>query len=69
MGDAGSGLSYLDDNVGAANSWTTRNTVFAAWSMLHAARHLKDSGGIPVHGNVTTNWDLSNPEHPNPEYR
>jgi multimeric flavodoxin WrbA len=68
-GEAGPGPSYLDDNRGAKNSWTTRNTVFATWNMLHAARHLKDSGGIPVHGNITTNWDLSNPEHPNPEYR
>lgn len=69
VGEAGPGPSYLDDNRGALNHWTTRNTVFATWNMLHAARQLKDSGGIPAHGNVTTNWDLSNPDHPNPEYR
>ena len=69
VGEAGPGPSYLDDNRGAANHWTTRNTVFAAWNMLHTARRLKDSGGIPPHGNVTTNWDLSDPDHPNPEYR
>ena len=68
-GEAGPGPSYLDDNRGAKNHWTTRNTVFAAWNMLHTARRLKDAGGIPAHGNVTFNWDLSNPEHPNPEYR
>ncbi|MCW2749628.1 MAG: flavodoxin [Aeromicrobium sp.] len=68
-GEAGPGPSYLDDNRGAQNHWTTRNTVFATWNMLHTARRLKDSAGIPAHGNVTTNWDLSDPEHPNPEYR
>jgi multimeric flavodoxin WrbA len=68
-GEAGPGPSYLDDNRGAANHWTTRNTVFAAWNMLHTARRLKDAGGIPAYGNVTTNWDLANPEHPNPEHR
>lgn len=68
-GEAGPGPSYLDDNRGAQNHWTTRNTVFATWNMLHTARRLKDSGGLPAHGNVTTNWDLTDPEHPNPEYR
>jgi hypothetical protein len=24
---------------------------------------------VPAYGNRTTNWDLSDPEHPNPEYR
>ncbi|MDQ4490959.1 NAD(P)H-dependent oxidoreductase [Sinomonas sp. ASV486] len=68
-GEAGPGPSYLDDNRGAQNHWTTRNAVFAAWNMLHTARRIKDAGGIPVYGNVTFNWDLSNPDHPNPEYR
>ena len=68
-GEAGPGPSYLDDNRGAQNHWTTRNTVFAAWTMLHAARRLKDAGGIPAHGTSTFNWDLSDPDHPNPEYR
>ena len=69
VGEAGPGPSYLDDNQGARNHWTTRNTVFAAWNMLHSARHLVDAGGVPAYGNRTTNWDLSDPEHPNPEYR
>ncbi|WP_415856741.1 flavodoxin family protein [Sinomonas sp. G460-2] len=68
-GEAGPGPSYLDDNRGAQNHWTTRNTVFAAWNMLHTARRIKDAGGIPVYGNVTFNWDLSSQDHPNPEYR
>jgi multimeric flavodoxin WrbA len=69
VGEAGPGPSYLDDNRGAQNHWTTRNTVFATWNLLHTARRLKDAGGIPAHGNVTSNWDLSDPMHPNPEYR
>jgi multimeric flavodoxin WrbA len=67
-GEAGPGPSYRDDNRGARNNWTTRNAVFAAWNMLHAARSLKDGGGIPAYGNLSTNWNLSDPEHPNPEY-
>jgi multimeric flavodoxin WrbA len=68
-GEAGPGPSYLDDNQGARNHWTTRNAVFATWNMLHTARRIKDAGGIPAHGNITTNWDLSNADDPNPEYR
>lgn len=68
-GEAGPGPSYLDDDRGAQNHWTTRNTVFAAWNLLHTARRLTDAGGLPAHGNVTTNWDLGDAAHPNPEYR
>lgn len=68
-GEAGPGPSYLDDDRGARNHWTTRNTVFATWNMLHTARRLKDAGGLPTHGNVTTNWDLSQSDNPNPEHR
>ncbi len=68
-GEAGPGPSYLDDGRGARNHWTTRNTVFATWNMLHTARRLKDSGGVPAYGNVTFNWDLSQPDNPNPEHR
>jgi len=68
VGEAGPGPSYLDDNRGAANHWTTRNTVFMTWNLLHMARALKDAGGIPAFGNDTRNWDLSDPDHPNPEY-
>lgn len=69
-GEAGPGPSYLDpDGAGEHNSWTTRNAVFMAWNVLHLARMLKDAGGIPTYGNSTNDWDLSAPEHPNPEYR
>jgi len=69
-GEAGPGPSYLDgDEGGQRNAWTTRNTVFMAWNLLHFARMLKDAGGVPAHGNDTRDWDLSRPESPNPEYR
>jgi len=69
-GEAGPGPSYRDlGDQGAKNHWTTRNTVFATWNLLHTARRLVDGGGLPPHGNLTRNWDLSDPEHPNPEYR
>jgi multimeric flavodoxin WrbA len=69
-GEAGPGPSYLDpESRGEHNSWTSRNAVFMAWNMLHVARLLTDAGGIPAYGNSTHDWDLSQPEHPNPEYR
>jgi multimeric flavodoxin WrbA len=69
-GEAGPGPSYLDGEAGGQkNAWTTRNAVFLAWNVLHLARMLKDAGGIPAHGNAATEWDLSDTEHPNPEYR
>jgi multimeric flavodoxin WrbA len=69
-GEAGPGPSYLDaDGGGENNAWTSRNTVFMTWNMLHLARMLKDAGGIPAYGNSTHDWDLSDPAHPNPEYR
>ena len=70
VGEAGPGPSYLDaDGGGEQNAWTTRNTVFMTWNLLHSARQLTDAGGVPAHGNRSTNWDLSDPDHPNPEYR
>jgi multimeric flavodoxin WrbA len=70
VGEAGPGPSYLDgDDGGEKNAWTTRNTVFMTWNLLHLARMLKDAGGIPAYGNSTKDWDLSHPDSPNPEYR
>ena len=69
-GEAGPGPSYLDPGSGGPeNAWTTRNTVFMTWNVLHLARMLHDAGGIPAYGNSTHDWDLSQPAHPNPEYR
>lgn len=70
VGEAGPGPSYLDpEHGGERNAWTTRNAVFMAWNLLHMARMLRDAGGIPGHGTNTDEWDLSQPDHPNPEYR
>ena len=70
VGEAGPGPSYLDGDAGGQhNAWTTRNSVFLAWNVLHLARMLKDAGGIPAHGNAAPDWDLAHPDHPNPEYR
>jgi hypothetical protein len=69
-GEAGPGPSYLDPQSGGQeNAWTTRNTVFMTWNVLHLARMLKDAGGFPAHGNSTYDWNLSQPTHPNPEFR
>jgi multimeric flavodoxin WrbA len=70
VGEAGPGPSYLDAEAGGErNAWTTRNTVFMTWNLLHLARLLKDAGGIPAYGNDTRDWNLEQPQHPNPEYR
>lgn len=70
VGEAGPGPSYLDrDSGGESNAWTTRNTVFMTWNLLHLARMLTDAGGVPSYGNSTFDWNLSRPAHPNPEYR
>ena len=69
-GEAGPGPSYTDAvGGGEQNAWTTRNTVFMTWNLLHMARMLKDAGGIPAYGNSTHEWDLTQPQDPNPEYR
>jgi multimeric flavodoxin WrbA len=69
-GEAGPGDSYSDPGSGGPeNAWTTRNTVFMTWNLLHYARMLKNAGGVPSHGNDTREWDLAQPGHPNPEYR
>ncbi len=70
VGEAGPGPSYLDrEGGGEHNAWTSRNTVFMTWNLLHLARMLKDAGGIPAYGNSTHDWDLARPDHPNPEFR
>ncbi len=69
-GEAGPGDSYADPGSGGPeNAWTTRNATFMAWNILHLSRLLKAAGGIPAYGNSTKDWDLTHPEHPNPEYR
>ena len=71
IGEAGPGPSYGDGGkVGLDNEFTQRNTTFMAWNLMHMARMLKDSGGIPAHGNQKAAWDKGQRfDHPNPEYR
>src|SRR3954449_9084796 len=64
-GEAGPGPSYSDPGSGGPeNAWTTRNTVFMTWNILHYARMLKDAGRVPAYGNSTLHWHLSRPDHP-----
>jgi multimeric flavodoxin WrbA len=71
IGEAGPGPSYLDDGSGGPdNDFTNRNTAFMTWNLLHAARMLKDAGGIPAHGNQRSAWDAGcRFDYPNPDYR
>ena len=58
LGEAGPGPSYLDPGSGGPNNdFTNRNTTFMTWNLMHAARALKDAGGIPAHGNQRSLWD------------
>lgn len=71
IGEVGPGPSYLDEGSGGPeNDFTQRNTTFMAWNLMHAARLLKDSGGLPAHGNLPEAWRAGERfDHPNPEYR
>jgi multimeric flavodoxin WrbA len=80
IGEAGPGPSYLDAGSGGPeNDFTNRNTTFMTWNLLHLARMLKDTGGVPAYGNQRREWDAgarfdfggANPasNFPNPEYR
>jgi multimeric flavodoxin WrbA len=71
IGEVGPGASYLDEGSGGPeNDFTNRNTTFMTWNLLHLARMLKDSGGIPAHGNQRSKWDAGcRFDHPNPEHR
>ena len=71
IGEAGPGPSYLDeDSGGPSNDFTQRNTTFMTWNLLHAARMLREAGGVPAHGNQRSAWEAGcRFDHPNPEYR
>ena len=71
IGEAGPGPSYLDEGSGGAeNTFTTRNTTYMSWNLMHLARMLKDNKGIPAYGNQRNVWDdRTSKDHPNPEYR
>jgi multimeric flavodoxin WrbA len=62
VGEAGPGPSYgdtewngekFDSPAGFDNDFTNRNATFMAWNLMHAAKMLKDNGGIPAKGNTS----------------
>jgi multimeric flavodoxin WrbA len=71
VGEAGPGPSYLDEGSGGIeNDFTTRNTTFMTWNLMHCAKMLQQTNGIPAYGNQRTHWDArTHKDHPNPEYR
>jgi multimeric flavodoxin WrbA len=71
IGAVGPGPSYLDKGSGGPESdFTNRNTTFMTWNLLHMAKLLKDSGGIPDYGNQRSAWDAgARFDFENPEYR
>ena len=74
IGEIGPGPSYGDEidgkRVGLDNDFTNRNTTFMTWNLLHMAKLLKDSGGIPAYGNQRSKWDAgARFDFSNPEYR
>jgi multimeric flavodoxin WrbA len=62
IGEAGPGPSYGDEVEGSDapagfdNDFTNRNTAFMAWNLMHMAKLLKDSGGLPDKGNTVSQW-------------
>jgi multimeric flavodoxin WrbA len=71
IGEAGPGLSYLDQGSGGPeNDFTNRNTAFMTWNLMHLAKILQDAGGIPAYGNQRSEWDAgARFDYENPEYR
>jgi len=82
IGEAGPGPSYGDTEwkghpvnldgtpAGYNNDFTNRNATFMAWNLMHMARLLKTSGGLPAVGNVADDWrHVTNAADQNPEYR
>lgn len=76
IGEAGPGPSYGDRKEdgsgfwGIDNDFTNRNTTFMTWNLMHMAKMIKSSGGIPAYGNQRSKWDAgSRFDFENPEYR
>jgi multimeric flavodoxin WrbA len=71
IGEAGPGPSYLDPGSGGPdNDFTNRNTTFMTWNLMHLARMLKTSGGVPAYGNIRSGWDAGcRYDFANPDYR
>lgn len=71
LGAVGPGPSYLDEGSGGPESdFTNRNTTFMTWNLMHMAKMIKESGGIPAHGNQRSKWEAGcRFDFENPEYR
>ncbi len=71
LGPVGPGPSYLDPGSGGPESdFTNRNTTFMTWNLMHLARMIQDTGGIPAHGNQRSKWDAGcRFDYPNPGHR
>jgi len=71
VGEAGPGPSYADeDSGGPENDFTQRNTTFMTWNLMHMAKLLADSGGLPAHGNDRKAWSAGcRFGYANPDYR
>jgi multimeric flavodoxin WrbA len=75
IGEVGPGGSYGDKQkdgsmLGFDNDFTNRNTTFMTWNLMHLAKMLKESGGIPAYGNQRSEWDGgARFDFENPEYR
>jgi len=71
IGEAGPGPSYLDPGSGGPeNEFTSRNTTFMTWNLMHLAAMLRGAGGIPAYGNQRSAWDDGERfDWENPEYR
>lgn len=66
VGEAGPGPSYRDeDSRGPESDFTNRTLTAMAWNTLHAARILRQSGGIPAEGNSSRAWKAGDhADHP-----
>jgi multimeric flavodoxin WrbA len=75
IGEIGPGPSYGDKKddggqEGFDSDFTNRNTTFMTWNLMHLAKLLKDSGGMPAEGNQRSKWDAgARFDFENPEYR
>lgn len=71
LGTVGPGPSYLDPGSGGPeNDFTNRNTTFMTYNLLHLAAMFRAAGGMPVYGNMRSEWDAGcAPDQVNPEHR
>ena len=71
IGPVGPGPSYLDkDSGGPESDFTNRNVTFMSYNLMHTARMLEESGGLPADGNLPKEWENGNHfGFHNPEYR